>query len=187
MREIMVNIRNPLTIANLRATNPRNLKAHVDRAIEQSGNEHIAGIKVASSNQLKSGDLSIKTTTTAECEALREFAENWEHRLGSNAVVRIPTYGVLAHGIRTSSINMDNFEQTRDDILQDNRPFIPNATIKYIGWLTKTSVTKSASSIIIEFTRAQDANKIIDEGLIWQGEVFQCERYDRECRLKQCY
>ena len=129
----MVNIRNPLTIGNLRAMNPRNLKAHVDRTIEQSGNEHIASIKVASSNQLKSGDLSIKTTTTAECEALREFAEDWKYRLGSNAVVRIPTYGVLAHGIRTSSINMDNFEQTRDEILQDNRLFIPNATIKYIG------------------------------------------------------
>ena len=187
MREIIVNIRNPHTVTNIRTMRPRNLKAHVDRAIEQSGNEHINSIRVASANQLKSGDLSIKTTTTAETEVLRQFAEDWEGRLGSNAAVRIPTYGVLAHGIRTSSINMDYFEQKRDEILQDNKPFIPNATIKYIGWLTKTSATKSASSIIIEFTRADDANKIIDEGLIWQGEVFQCERYDRECRVKQCY
>lgn len=167
--------------------NPRNLKAHVDRAIEQSGNEHIENIKVASSNQLKSGDLSIKTTTTADMEALRQFAEDWEHRLGGNAMVRVPTYGVLAHGMRTSSIDMENFEQNKDEITQDNKPFIPNAMIKYIGWLTKASPTKSASSIIIEFTRPDDANKTIDEGLIWQGEVFQCERYKRQCRLKQCY
>ena len=37
-REIIVNIRDPITIANLRAMNPRSLKVHVDRAIEQSNN-----------------------------------------------------------------------------------------------------------------------------------------------------
>lgn len=86
------------------------------------------------------------------------------------------TYGILAHGIRTNSMNTDDFEGTRDGLLQDNKPFIPNAEIKYIGWLTRSSPTKSASSIIVEFMKAEDANKIIDEGLIWQGEVFQCER-----------
>ncbi|CAI6089275.1 unnamed protein product [Clonostachys chloroleuca] len=152
--------------SNIRAMNPRNLKAHVDRAIEQSGNEHIKHIRVASTNQLKSGDLSIKTATTEDMEALRQFAEDWEHRLGTNATVRILTYGILAHGIRASSINMNDFEHNRDEILQDDKPFILNASIEYIGWLPRTSPTKSASSAIIEFTRPEDANKIIDEGLI---------------------
>ncbi|KAH7190451.1 hypothetical protein DER44DRAFT_634172, partial [Fusarium oxysporum] len=44
--------------------------------------------------------------------------------------------------------------------------------------------TKSASSVVVEFTRPEDANKVIDEGLIWQGEVFQCELYDRQCRAQ---
>jgi hypothetical protein len=187
LREIIVNIRNPLTVASLRAMNPRSLKAHVDRAIEQSGNEHIEKIKTASTNQLKSGDLSIKTATASDMEVLRQFAEDWEHRVGNGATVRIPTYGVLVHGIRTSSMDVEQFEETRDNILQENKPFIPNAGIKYIGWLTRTFSTKSASSVIVEFTRPQDANKIIDEGLIWQGEVFQCELYDRSCRLRQCF
>lgn len=38
--EVIVNIRDPLTVQALRAMNPRNLKAHGKRAIEQSGNEH---------------------------------------------------------------------------------------------------------------------------------------------------
>ena len=50
---------------------PRALKVHIDHAIEQSGNEHIAKIKTVSTNQLKSGDLSIKIATTADMEALR--------------------------------------------------------------------------------------------------------------------
>ena len=186
-REVIINIRDPSTIQSLRAMNPRDLNAHVERAITQSGNENIANIKILSSNQLKSGDLSIKTATSSEVEALKQFAEDWVHRIGHRAVVRIPTYGVIAHSIRTSTMDTTKFEETRDQILQDNRPFIPQAEIKYIGWLTRNARTKTASSIIIEFTKPEDANKIIDEGLIWQGEVLQCERYERQCRLKQCY
>jgi hypothetical protein len=187
LRKIIVNIRDPVTIASIRAMSPRSLKSHIDHAIEQSNNEPIEKIKVVSSNQLKSGDLSIKTATTTDMIALRQFAEDWEQRIGNGATVRIPTYGVLVHGVRTSSMDMDNFEPIRDGILQDNKPFIPNAEIKYIGWLTRSSSTKSASSVVVEFSRPEDANKVIDEGLVWQGEVFQCELYDRQCSVRQCF
>ncbi|KFA81766.1 hypothetical protein S40288_09638 [Stachybotrys chartarum IBT 40288] len=143
-REIIVNIRDPVTIGNFRAMTPRALKAHIDHAIEQSGNEHIAKIKTVSTNQLKSGDLSIKTATTADMEALRQFSGDWEQRIGNGSVIRTPSYGILAHGIRTSSMNMERFEEVRDSILQDNKPFIPNAEIKYIGWLTRNSKAKTA-------------------------------------------
>ncbi|KAM0267467.1 hypothetical protein ACHAQH_010107 [Verticillium albo-atrum] len=166
LREIIVNIRDPITIANLRAIGPHSLKAHVDRAIKQSNNENIDKPKAASANQLKSGDLSIKTATTADMEALRQFAGDWEHRIGNGASVRIPTCGVLAHGMRTSSMDMDNFAQLSDELLQDNRPFIPTAEIKHITWLTRSAHTKSVSTIVVEFSKAEDANKIIDEGLI---------------------
>jgi hypothetical protein len=186
-REIIVKIADPSTIENLRSKNPRTLQAHVDRAIEQSKNRNIETIKVASANQLKSGDLSIKTTSTEKAEALKQFADDWTSRIGSGTSVQIPTYGIIAHGIRTRSMEMEKFEEIRTELLQDNKPFIPRAEIKYVGWLSRSALTKSASSIIVEFTSPEDANKIIDEGLIWQGEVFQCERYDRQCRLKQCY
>jgi len=182
-----VKIANPSTIENLRAKNPRTLQSHVDRAIEQSKNIHIENIRVVSANQLKSGDLSIKTANVEEAEALKQFADDWSGRIGNGASIRVLTYGIIAHGIRTGSMDMEKFEGIKNEILQDNKPFIPLANIKYIGWLSRTAPTKSASSIIVEFTRLEDANKIIDEGLIWQGEVFQCERYDRQCRLKQCY
>jgi hypothetical protein len=40
-REIIVKITDPSTIENLRTMNPRNLQSHINRAIEQSRNEHI--------------------------------------------------------------------------------------------------------------------------------------------------
>ncbi|KAK1020780.1 hypothetical protein LTS16_026898, partial [Friedmanniomyces endolithicus] len=119
-----------------------------------------------SSNQLKSGDLSIRTISNSEAQTLRSHADDWAHRIGPGAAVRKPTYVVLAQGIRTSTMDMDKFEEVRDNILQDNRPFIPKAEIKYIGWLTKKAPSKSASSVIIECTKPEDANRIIDEGLV---------------------
>lgn len=186
-REIIIKITDPSTIESLHAKNPRNLQSHVDRAIEQSNNQHIKRIHVTSANQLKSGDLSIKTSNKNEADALKQFANDWINRIGRGTNIQLPTYGVLAHGIRTSTLDMEKFDEIKAELLHDNRPFIPNADIKYIGWLSRAARTKTASTIIVEFTSPEDANKIIDEGLIWQGEVFQCERYDRQCRLKQCY
>jgi hypothetical protein len=49
-REVVVTIRDPTTVLSLRAMNPRNLNAHVERAITQSGNKYINSIKVLSLN-----------------------------------------------------------------------------------------------------------------------------------------
>ena len=182
-REIIIHVKNPQTIQNLRAMNPRNLKTHIDRAIEQSENEHINRIRIMTANQLKSGDLNIRTTTNEETQILRQFTDDWVPHVGNGTAVRNPTYGVLVHGVHTSTMDMERFEYIKHNIL----PFIPNAGIKYIGWLTKQAPKKAMSSVIIEFTKAEDANKIIDEGLAWDNQLCQCERYERRCRLKQCF
>jgi hypothetical protein len=90
-REIIVNIRNPHIIQTLRAMNPRTMKAHVDIAIAQSENEHVAKITIMSANQLKSGDLSIRTATNSEMQTLRQFTDDWVPRLGSGTSVRTLT------------------------------------------------------------------------------------------------
>lgn len=71
------------------------------------------------SYRAKRGDLSIKTAGSNE-EALQQFAEDWVHRIGNRVTIRIPTYGVLVRGIRTSTLGMDKFEENREQILQDN-------------------------------------------------------------------
>ncbi|ATZ56151.1 hypothetical protein BCIN_12g06800 [Botrytis cinerea B05.10] len=130
-REIIVKITDPATIESLRAKSPRNLQNNIDRAIEQSRNEHIERTGVVSADQLKSGDLSIKTSSRNKAEALRQFANDRMSRIGRGASTRLPKYGILAHGIKTSSMDMEKFEEIRAELLHDNRPFIPNADIKY--------------------------------------------------------
>ena len=86
-REVIVTIRDPSIIQSLWAMNPRNLKAHVERAIAQSGNENIISFKILSSNQLKSGDFSIKTATSNKVEALNSLQTT-----GSTVLATGPQY-----------------------------------------------------------------------------------------------
>jgi hypothetical protein len=77
--------------------------------------------------------LSIKTIDITEAEILRQFANDWAPRIGKSASIRTLTYGVIAHGVRTSSMDIKKFDQIKTEILQDNKPFILTTDIKYIG------------------------------------------------------
>lgn len=81
---------------------------------------------------MKSDDLSIKTVSRNEIEALKQFADDWVHRIGNRAAIRITTYRVFVHSIRTNSLDITRFAETRNQILQGNKLFIPQAEIKYI-------------------------------------------------------
>lgn len=62
-------------------------------------------VKVVAAHQLKSGDIQIFTSTTAEAIQLKEN-KGWIRSLGELAELIVPTYGVIVHGISTSSINI---------------------------------------------------------------------------------
>ncbi|PQE27487.1 zinc knuckle protein [Rutstroemia sp. NJR-2017a BVV2] len=86
--KIIVKITDPTTIESLQAKSPRNLQNYIDHMIEQSRNEYIKRICIASANQLKSRDLSIKTSSRNKAEALRQFANNWISRIGRDLLYR---------------------------------------------------------------------------------------------------
>lgn len=143
-------------------------------------------IKVVAAHQLKSGDIQIFTSTTAEAAQLKEKQE-WLRGLGERAEVIVPTHGVIVHGVRTKSINMKDQKATIQQILADNHTVISDARIAYVGWLTKEAALKRASSMIVEFEDPEMANAIIYAGMAWEGQIHQCQLYDRACRMKQCF
>lgn len=143
-------------------------------------------VKVVAAHQLKSGDVQIFASTTAEAAQLKQNS-GWVKSLGENAELVVPTYGVIVHGIPTNSITIKDQEATIQRMLADNYTVIPHAKISYIGWLTKEATLKRASSIVVEFTDPEMANAIIYAGMAWEGQIHQCQLYDRACRVKQCF
>lgn len=136
--------------------------------------------------QLKSGDIQIFTSSTADTATLKRHLR-WTRGLGERAELVVPTYGVIVHGIPTNSINIKNTEATIQQILADNHTVIPKAEITYVGWLTREGPSKQASSIVVEFKDPSMANAIIYTGMVWEGQIHTCQLYDPSCRIKQCF
>lgn len=141
---------------------------------------------MVAAHQLKSGDIQIFTSTMTEATQLKEN-KGWLSGLSEHAELIVPTYGVIAHGIATNSINIRDQRAAIEQILADNYTVIPKAKIAYVGWLTKEATLKRASSIVVEFIDPEMANAMIYAGMAWDGLIHQCQLYDRACRVKQCF
>lgn len=50
-------------------------------------------------------------------QVFRIFIEDWIYRISLSATVRNLTYGVLIHEIRTSIMDMEKFEEIKENIL----------------------------------------------------------------------
>jgi len=81
--------------------------------IEASIRDHAATktVKIVAAHQLKSGDIQIFTSSTAEAMILKEN-KGWISGLGDQAELIVPTYGVIVHGISTNSINVKDQRAT---------------------------------------------------------------------------
>ena len=181
---VTVKLKNPGIIQRYRTHSAVWAKQQIEASIQNNAATKV--VKVVAAHQLKSGDIQIFTSTTDEAAQLKEN-NGWLEGLGAQAELIVPTYGVIVHGIPTKSINVKDQTATIDQILADNHTVIPNAKISYVGWLTKEGNLKRASSIVTEFTDPAMANAIIYAGMAWDGQLHQCQLYDRACRIKQCF
>lgn len=143
-------------------------------------------IKLVAAYQLKSGDLQIFTSTSAEIQEL-EQNRGWLKGLGDQAEIVVPTHGVIVHGVSTKSIKIEDQKTTIQQIPPDNYTVIPDAKISYVGWLTREGPLKRATSIVVEFATPEMANAVVYAGMVWEGQIHQCQLYDRACRVKQCF
>ena len=84
--------------------------------------------------------------------------------LGRNTEIIIPTYEVLVHGIKINGNDPGDLKMAVKPE-NENASNFSDACIKYTGWLTRSAMTKKASSMIVEFDRPEDANRAIDKGV----------------------
>jgi hypothetical protein len=46
-------------------------------------------------------------------------------------------------------MDIEKFDEVKAELLHDNRPFIPNADIKHIGWLSRAGLTKDPEARLL--------------------------------------
>jgi flagellar motor component MotA len=64
--------------------------------------------------QLPSGDLCFQARSASGAEVLRRHADAWVQAFRKTAYVRMPTWGVVAHGIPVASICKDGADITSE-------------------------------------------------------------------------
>ncbi len=181
-RRVIVKL-DPTLIDHYRTLTPRTLRDRITSHIHTSADQNIAALRVAAAKQLRSGDLAIYTHTVAEKEAL-QASPNWARAFGAGKVVAT-TYGVIAHGIPTISVKMDNQKQTIARIQAKNHKIGTDISVGYVGWLCPPK--RAAGSMIVEFLDAEQANLALQTGLVWDSEYKKTELYDRACRIQECF
>ncbi|EKG09040.1 Zinc finger CCHC-type protein [Macrophomina phaseolina MS6] len=186
-RELVIKLTDPQMISHLRSQPPTHLKERINRALKSQPDPGVNKIQVVAAKQLRSGDIAAYTRDQQEKEILQESAHSWVETFGGTARIVTQTYGVIVHGVHTKSIDLSDMENAIKLLQVENKPLLPNAEIRYVGWLTKASPNKKASSLVVEFSRAEDANVAITGGMVWQAEMLSCELYDRTCKIKQCF
>lgn len=98
------------------------------------------------------------------------------------------------HSIRVKSINLnDSTGKTRatEALMTSNASRIPTLAIEkisYLGWLKKVLFEEAGQTIaVVELRSPEVANEVIVKNLVWDGEVHACEKFIRNCRVKQCF
>jgi hypothetical protein len=60
--------------------------------------------------------------------------------------------------------------------------------IVFIKWLKKVVLDENEQiSVMLKFIFVETINAIIQRHLVWDEEIHTCERFFRNCKIKQCY
>ncbi|KAG9230436.1 hypothetical protein BJ875DRAFT_499137 [Amylocarpus encephaloides] len=102
-RAVTVKLKDHGIAQKLRTLSAVRLRQQVETSIRDNAATKL--VKIVAVHQLKSGDIQIFTTSTAEAEKLKEH-RGWIRGLGEHAELIVLTYGVIVHGISTNSINI---------------------------------------------------------------------------------
>lgn len=108
-------------------------------------------------------------------ERLIARRHNWQKTLGEKAEVKVPSYGILVHGVSTQ-MEAHNRQEIEEKI-QWNNPSLEQACVAYSSWLKHNLGEKRASTLVVEF-ECEDADHAILNRIVLGAQIFACEYYD---------
>ncbi|CAI7658849.1 unnamed protein product, partial [Penicillium viridicatum] len=110
-REIIVKIRDSDTREALRRRTPREIVEQAERTREQAARKKASaplggGCYFVAAKVLPSGDMKMTVNSASGAELLRKHADGWLKSFGPAAHVRKPTWGVVARGVDTKTMQL---------------------------------------------------------------------------------
>jgi hypothetical protein len=151
--------------------------ARIQRVVgEKTANHTVLAVR-----QLRSGDLVVHMDSTAGKKEM-ETRTGWAESIAPSAVVRKRTWPVIVHGVKVRDYQLEAWGKHAKRIEKENTKRIPNLKIQGMRWLRRINKGDFAL-LIIEVDSAEQANRLINEGVVMEYDLKLVERYDASCRI----
>lgn len=144
-------------------------------------------VKVTGIRQLSNGDIRFHTRLQDARNTLQANIK-WTKVVAALAKVQQQTFTVIVHGIQVANINTTNQGRAIANLKKANKRLHQNLDIVRISWPMKAMrLRKAWSSLYIEVTTPEMANRLIAEGLINDYGNKECKMFSKDCQITQCF
>ena len=151
------------------------------------GNDHENTKEVIAVRKLQSGDLLLHTATE-EARRRLEGDGKWLQRVAGSATAKRQRFPVFVHGTEVARYHQKDQKESKKLLEEQNRSLHPELEVLEISWPKfATTSGKRYSSMVVDVASAEQANRLIVEGLLDGGELKVVELFDRNCRVMQCF
>ena len=100
--------------------------------------------------------------------------------------MHIPTFGVIVHGIKVSTINVTEMASLTERWQTENAVLYGKLDIKHVSWLCREPKGQHSSLVLALGSRAKRDEIVAKNRLYWQDTPHQVEKYDLALRILQC-
>ena len=137
--------------------------------------------------RLPSGDVLVAFQGALEKQKWEACSEVLQ-AFGAGARFHAREYTVLAHGVQVRSINQADQARAIEAIYAQNPQLCGSIRIIRVGWARKTlKAGKRLAALHIRVAEPEQANMLIDTGLLLDSELHDCELFDGSCYITQCF
>ena len=142
---------------------------------------------VVAARRLPSGDVMV----TFEDQQKRDLwvkGPEIVRAFGETARVKTQEHTVLAHGIRVAAVDPARREEAIKGIIAQNPKLQGRVEIVRLSWAKKTiKLGKRIAPLHIGVATPEQANMLIEQGLLLDSELHDCEVFWGDCQVVQCF
>ena len=142
---------------------------------------------IVAARTLPSGDI-VLTFDKPESKATWEKRAEVAKELGPLAKARTKGYTLLVHGMRVAAIDVRQQARAIENIHTQNPRFQGKVDIVRLSWSRKTiKQGRRTAPLLLSVAEPEQANHLIEQGLLFGSELHDCEVFVGDCQVVQCF
>ena len=158
------------------------LVEHILQKLQSS--KYVKTSQLIAAKRFQSGNILLQAATIESKERLERMRRQ-EKQLFESAKVLKQIFPVLVHDVRLDSISKGQKQQVLKHIARKKEKYHPLLGISKVGWLKwaknhkRNSIFKQYSSLLVELSTPEAANKVVKKVLVERYQLKTCSRYSK--------